>query len=257
MDISANIIKVRNAVIGGDEPCLCAPVVGEDAGQVLREAEEVCRKKPDLIEWRADFFRHIGDQERVLEVANELRRVAGDIPILFTIRSEREGGQPIPLDEEEKQQVMKVVCESGAVDLIDCELAYGERIADVRRTAHECGVRLIISSHHFDGTPSKEMLVDIMRRAEQGGADIAKVAVMPTSPEDVLVLLEATQQARRELSIPLITMSMGGLGAMTRLVGWLFGSAITFAVGKQSSAPGQIPMEDVRAVLSVLQKYSR
>lgn len=38
MDISANIIKVRNAVIGGDEPCLCAPVVGEDVGQVLREA---------------------------------------------------------------------------------------------------------------------------------------------------------------------------------------------------------------------------
>ncbi|WP_339232900.1 type I 3-dehydroquinate dehydratase [Geobacillus sp. FSL W8-0032] len=257
MGISANVIKVRNVIIGGDKPCLCAPVVGADAEQVLREVEEVCQKKPDLIEWRADFFHHIGDQERVLAVANELRHVAGDIPVLFTIRSEREGGQPIPLDEEGKRQLMKAVCESGAIDLIDCELAYGECITDVRRVAHDCGVRLVVSSHHFDGTPPEEVLVDMMRRAAQSGADIAKVAVMPLSPEDVLVLLEATQRARWELSIPLITMSMGGLGAMTRLVGWLFGSAVTFAVGQQSSAPGQIPIEDVRAVLSVLQKYSR
>lgn len=56
MNISPKAIKVRNIWIGGTEPCICAPVVGEDDRKVLREAEEVCRKQPDLLEWRADFF---------------------------------------------------------------------------------------------------------------------------------------------------------------------------------------------------------
>ncbi|AGT32364.1 3-dehydroquinate dehydratase [Geobacillus genomosp. 3] len=250
-------IKVRHIWIGGEEPCICAPIVGADDEQVLREAEEVCRKRPDLLEWRADFFRMIDDQDRVLATARALRSVAGDIPILFTIRSEREGGQPIPLDENERERLLAAVCESRTVDLVDYELAYGDRIADVRRMAEQCGIRLIVSRHYFDGTPSKETIVADMRAAERYGADIAKVAVMPKSPGDVLVLLQATEEARCELSIPLITMAMGGLGAITRLAGWLFGSAVTFAVGNQSSAPGQIPIEDVRAVLSVLQTYSR
>ncbi|OKO95441.1 type I 3-dehydroquinate dehydratase [Geobacillus proteiniphilus] len=257
MNISLKAIKVRNTWIGGNEPCICAPVVGADAEQVLREAAEVCRKQPDLLEWRADFFRAIDDQERVLATANGLRNIAGEIPILFTIRSEREGGQPIPLNEAEVRRLIEAICRSGAIDLVDYELAYGERIADVRRMTEECGVWLVVSRHYFDGTPRKETLLADMRQAERYGADIAKVAVMPKSPEDVLVLLQATEEARRELAIPLITMAMGGLGAITRLAGWLFGSAVTFAVGNQSSAPGQIPIDDVRTVLSILQTYSR
>ncbi len=73
----------------------------------------------------------------------------------------------------------------------------------------------------------------------------------------MLVLLQATEEARQEVEIPLITMSMGALGAITRLAGGLFGSAVTFAVGRQSSAPGQIPIEDVQTVLSVIMKYGQ
>ncbi|ADU94423.1 type I 3-dehydroquinate dehydratase [Geobacillus sp. Y412MC52] len=257
MNISLKVIRVRNTWIGGTEPCICVPVVGADAEQVLREAAEVCRKQPDLLEWRADFFRAIDDQERVLATAKGLRNIAGEIPILFTIRSEREGGQLIPLNEAEVRQLIEAICRSGAIDLVDYELAYGERITDVRRMTEACGIRLIVSRHYFDGTPSKETLVADMRQAERYGADIVKVAVTPKSPEDVLVLLQATEEARHELSVPLITMAMGELGAITRLAGWLFGSTVTFAVGNQSSAPGQIPIEDVRMVLSVLRKYSR
>ena len=73
-------------------------------------------------------------------------------------------------------------------------------------------------------------------------------------PGDVLVLLQATLEASQRVGIPLITMSMGGVGAMTRLCGWLYGSALTFAVGKSSSAPGQIPIEDLRAALKTIQR---
>jgi len=59
------------------------------------------------------------------------------------------------------------------------------------------------------------------------------------------------------LRIPVVSMSMGRLGAITRLSGWAFGSAMTFAVGENSSAPGQLAIEDVDTGLALLQKALR
>ena len=96
-------------------------------------------------------------------------------------------------------------------------------------------------------------MVGKFNTAERLGADIAKVAVMPNDPDDVLTLLSATRQASGQVQIPVISMSMGSYGAQTRLFGWVYGSALTFAVGARGSAPGQIPIEDLSMVLNVLQ----
>jgi 3-dehydroquinate dehydratase-1 len=111
---------------------------------------------------------------------------------------------------------------------------------------------MIMSYHNFQSTPGKEALVAKFLEAERLGADIGKVAVMPESPEDVLTLLGAVWQASEAGHIPLIGMSMGGFGALSRIVGGVFGSALTFAVGKSSSAPGQIAIEDLRIALATV-----
>ncbi len=108
----------------------------------------------------------------------------------------------------------------------------------------------MISAARPRSTPSSERFA----QAQDLQADIAKVAVMPHDMEDVLTLLSATLQSSRALRIPLVSMSMGRFGAVTRLCGWAFGSAMTFAVGESSSAPGQMPIEDVDAGLALLQK---
>ena len=58
---------------------------------------------------------------------------------------------------------------------------------------------------------------------EKLGADIAKIAVMPRCPEDVLTLLTATVTARRQLTCPVVTMAMAGTGLISRVWGnlWL------------------------------------
>jgi 3-dehydroquinate dehydratase I len=255
MNISQKIVSVRGKQIGGEQPCICTPIVGASMEQILSETEEICRKGPDIIEWRADFFKDICDPQKVLETALAIRKIAGEIPILFTIRSEKEGGNPIPLTETEKIQLFTEVCKSQLVDMIDYELLYEKELASLRQVSKEYGIRMIMSYHNFSSTPQKEEIVQKMLKAESYGADIAKVAVMPASPQDLLVLFHATQEARSQLSIPLITMSMGGLGVITRLAGWMFGSAVTFAVGQNSSAPGQIPIEDLKEVLRIVQKH--
>jgi 3-dehydroquinate dehydratase-1 len=95
--------------------------------------------------------------------------------------------------------------------------------------------------------------VNKLAEAAEKQLDVAKVAVMPQTLEDVLTLLSATLEAKSRLSIPLITMSMGKYGMVSRMIGGVFGTALTFAVGAQASAPGQVPIEELRTVLQTIE----
>jgi 3-dehydroquinate dehydratase-1 len=240
---------------GGQMPAVCAPLVGRTRSTLLAEAAAVAAKGPDLLEWRVDFYEGIADLHGVVQLAGELRQAAGAIPILFTRRSQREGGEPIPLDEPQVLALYRAVAASGAVDAVDYEAANDQALlAQLRDVAREHRLALFLSFHDFKGTPPAAELVQRLAQAERLGADVAKIAVMPRSERDVLVLLEATLQASQQLRVPVVSMSMAGLGALTRVCGWAFGSALTFAVGGAASAPGQLPIEDVRAGLALLRR---
>ena len=79
---------------------------------------------------------------------------------------------------------------------------------------------------------------------------------MPKSTKDVITLLSATEEMSANYAQqPIVTMSMSGMGAVSRIAGETFGSAITFGAAKKASAPGQIPVEDLRNVLKILHYY--
>ena len=54
--------------------------------------------------------------------------------------------------------------------------------------------------------------------------------------------------------IPIVTMSMGKVGISSRILGEVFGSAITFGSVKRASAPGQIPADELSEVLDIINK---
>jgi 3-dehydroquinate dehydratase-1 len=246
------------AVAGGKFPLICTPLVGRSSDAVLAELQLVLAKKPDILEWRVDFFESIGNTAAVIALAARIQQAAGGIPLLFTRRSIREGGEKIALSEEQVVALYAAVCASRHIDLIDFEMSNDPaHIRQLREVSKTHDVKLILSFHNFSLTPALEVLNQRFLQAEQLGADIAKVAVMPRQLEDVLTLLSATLQSSQTLKIPLISMSMGAYGSLTRLFGWTFGSALTFAVGASSSAPGQVPIEDLNTVLGILQKSIR
>ena len=89
----------------------------------------------------------------------------------------------------------------------------------------------------------------------QSGADVVKLAVMPQTMQDVLDRLEETSYFHENYpDHPLITMSMGPQGCISRVAGEFFGSCVTFGAGEQASAPGQLPMEQLQEVLRILHK---
>jgi 3-dehydroquinate dehydratase-1 len=252
-------IELKGRAAGtGRFPAICAPLVGRTRERLLAEVAVVAAKRPDILEWRVDFFEGIGDTAQVLDVLAGLRQAAGGIPILFTRRSMREGGERIALSETEVVALYRAVCASGEVELVDFEMGNDPTdVQEVRVMSKAHGIKLILSFHDFHRTPSADVLAQRFAQAASLGADIAKVAVMPQGMDDVLTLLSATLRASNALEIPLVSMSMGRFGAVTRMCGWAFGSAMTFAVGEASSAPGQMAIEDVETALAVLQKAIR
>ena len=107
------------------------------------------------------------------------------------------------------------------------------------RRIHAAGVHVIASSHDFQKTPEQAVLTERLLAMQRCGADIAKLAVMPQSAADVLTLLAATEEVHRlHPELPLVTMSMGELGILSRISGELFGSCMSFAAAGESSAPG-------------------
>ncbi len=247
-------VRVRDTVIGGTRQLICLPVMGKARNQILLETRELVLRKPDLLEWRADAYDQVEDIEEILLCLQEVREIAGNIPILFTCRIQCEGGLK-KIDQAKRLELYCAVMDSGWVDLVDIELCNEiEFVAAVRERSSATNVKLILSYHNFQETPGEQFICTKLVEAQLKGADIAKLAVMPKNYGDVLTLLNATNTVRSEETVrgPIVTISMGEQGKISRLAGGLFGSDITFGCGVQASAPGQISLEDLRLAQSLL-----
>ena len=250
------LIEVNGKPLGnGALPIVITPLVGKTQAAILDEVTTIIPKAPDLLEWRIDFFEAIGDSQAVIDTALAIRKASGGIPVLLTRRNATEGGQPLSIKEPAVVAMYVAACQAKCVELIDYELSNAPTdIKSLREVSKANGIGMIMSYHNFQMTPDAVTLDSKFAEAAQFGADVAKVAVMPQDDQDVLGLLAATSRAREALDLPLISMSMGGVGSISRIMGWVYGSAATFAVGKSSSAPGQIAVEDLRTALTIVRQ---
>ena len=113
-------------------------------------------------------------------------------------------------------------------------------------------MKVVVSNHDFEKTPSKEEIVARLQKMQELGADLPKIAVMPQCKKDVLTLLAATEEMTGNYADrPIITMSMAKDGVISRFCGEEFVSALTFGAAGQTSAPGQIEVEKLRGVLEI------
>ena len=88
-----NPVKVRNVEIGTGMPKICVPIVGRTKDAVLKAAAGIKETKAHVAEWRADWYEDIFDSGKMQETLRELRDVLGEMPLLFTFRTQREGGE--------------------------------------------------------------------------------------------------------------------------------------------------------------------
>ena len=248
-----NTVKVRDIEIGAGAPKIIVPIVGKTKEEIIAEAKTFDSIPVDVVEWRVDWFEGVFDFAQVKDVLTDLREVLGNTPILMTFRTSKEGGEKA-IDDKAYAELNLNAAKSGLVDLIDVEIFTGDAVVrEIIDGAHAAGVKVVASNHDFHKTPAKSDIIYRLRKMQDMGADIPKIAVMPQNKRDVLTLLAATEEMVTDYADrPIITMSMAGTGVISRLCGEVFGSSMTFGAAGKASAPGQMGVNDLNTVLGLL-----
>ena len=246
-------LTIKNLEIGSGAPKIIVPIIGKTEAELIDEVQFLQSIDFDVLEWRVDHFIHVDNLNTVKLVAKKIADLLPNKPILFTFRTANEGGAK-PWTLTSYIQLNKEMACSGLIDLIDVEMFIGDDyVKNIINVAHKHQVFVVVSNHDFEKTPSKSDIVYRIKKMQELGADIPKIAVMPNTEDDVLTLLAATTEMKKKHSTtPIITMSMAGLGAVSRIAGSTFGSAMTFGAAKNASAPGQLDVKQLRYILDAL-----
>ena len=246
------MVEVKGKIIGGGKPCICVPVVAQDKKEIIEEIIALSKSPIEVIEWRVDTFADYLNFNEVRDILQSVAPYLSEKIFLYTFRTKLQGGNG-DVTAEELDDIHDVAAESGIVDLLDLEFFAEEfPILKILRL-QEKGVKIVASHHDFEETPERDVMKMLLERMCAGNADIVKLAVMPNTQEDVLDLLSVTNEFYKENpDTPVISMSMGKLGMISRLCGETFGSCMTFAANKETSAPGQMNMNNVMEIIDFL-----
>jgi 3-dehydroquinate dehydratase-1 len=199
--------------------------------------------RPDLLEARIDLF---GDTsaKHVRAILGRLRRHAR-APIIATIRTCTEGGRWAGSETDRESLFAELL---PAVHAVDVELSAGRVAARIAAAARARRRTVIVSCHDFAQTPSEGVLAGRIRAARRLGADVVKIAALARTGEDVARLLRVLIT---HPTVPLVIVSMGPLGRLSRVFFPAAGSLLTYAFldGEAATGPGQLTLEDLQAEL--------
>ena len=253
--IMAEEIFIKGQKFGVGRPVICVPVVEQTKADIIKAVEGLTTRGIKMLEWRMDWFSQVDDPEAVREVLLALEPLVRDIVLLCTFRSRSQGGER-ELAEVDYMGLNRMVADSGVADIVDLEYLALEKpgisIVDLKAR----GIFVILSHHDFEMTPVDACMQELLVEMWDAGADFAKLAVMPMDKYDVIRLLKAVmhvKESRPESHI--IAMSMGNDGAVSRILGQWYASEVTFASVGKTSAPGQIPYENLQRILGELEEY--
>ena len=211
----------------------------------LEEAQQLDRSRydgADVIEWRADFL----DKNEILTVAPAVFEKFAGREILFTLRTRGEGGQ-IDLTSEEYLAIIQDIQSIYHPDYIDFEF-YSHR--EVFEQMLEFS-NLVLSYHNFQETP--ENMMEILSELTSLSPKLVKVSVMAHNEQEVLDLMNYTRGFKTlNPEQDYVTISMGKVGKISRLTADLTGSSWSYASVGEESAPGQIPLENMRRIRELL-----
>lgn len=243
-------MNIKEKEFGTGRPLVCVPIVEKKEEAILKAAQTLSSQPADMIEWRIDWYQNSQNIEKISHIISNLSEILSDKILLCTFRSTPQGGEA-QIAGDAYIDMLRTIAQQGKADMLDVEVCELEQPENLIKELHKTGAVIVASDHNFSETPSIEVMTEKLFYMKQLGADVAKLAVMPNSRYDVLNLLAATAKIKESApEYPVITMSMGETGMISRIAGQTFGSCVTFAAAGKTSAPGQMPLEDVVMILN-------
>ena len=211
---------------------ICIPIVSETTETAIKDMARA-EKLADLIEIRADYINDL-DLGKILAAKNK--------PVIVTITPKNENGK-FEGTEKERTALLRQAVDLGA-DYIDISIGCPE-LSDLIKYCKN--TKSIVSYHNHNKTPGN--LQKISQKIENAGADIIKIATFANKLSDNLKIFELIRRSSKDI----IALCMGEQGEISRILGPIYGSYLTFGSleSGSESAPGQIPAQILRDVYRV------
>jgi 3-dehydroquinate dehydratase I len=202
----------------------------------IQEIRKLKSQGADLLEIRVDLFKEPFDKVLgyVLKVKKESR-----LPLLGTVRE-------TPANKKNRLEIFRQLIP--LVNCIDIELDAPIK-KEVIKAAHAAGKKVIVSEHDFTKTPDNKQLIAMVKESLRSGADIVKIAAMAKNNSDVIRLLQFCS----DCTCPMVAISMGEFGKISRVLAPLYGSLFTYGfIGSNAVAPGQLSLDKLDDLLARL-----
>lgn len=198
----------------------------------------------NVLELRLDLL-NFSDLDEAKKTIERIK-VNTNLPCIATNRLQSDGGK---WEGSEDERIAFLIDILPFVEAVDIELSVGaDQRNKVIEAAKAAEVTVIVSAHDFNETPTVEEMKKILKSAHEAGGDIAKLAVMAKSKQDVLDVLQATADMEK----PVCTIAMGEVGKHSRIVAPCYGSRLTYGAIAQAVAPGQIKIHELKSALEIL-----
>jgi len=216
-------------------------IVALDGQEIKKKLEKARELKIDLIEARIDLIedRSPASVKAFLDTIADYGFFA-----VATVRPKWEGGK-FRGSEEERLTIFRSIISHPAIGAVDVELR-SKLLPKVKELVKRERKVLIVSYHDFESTPDEKEIETILQKAIDAEADIIKVAFMGKNREDAARVCCTV----RKLNRPSVFMVMGEFGKFTRVIGFSFGSLLTYTFFGKAVAPGQIEAEELVRLLS-------
>ncbi|EGY5283383.1 type I 3-dehydroquinate dehydratase [Acinetobacter baumannii] len=230
------------------------PITAKTKEQALAQAQVIANTADaDLAEFRIDLLSFASDTKQVIALGHELKKILGNKPMIATIRTKNEGGQ-LEISDADYGKTYQAYLKNPFMDWLDVEMFRDQKVvSEIVQKAHQKKVLVVMSNHDFQKTPSQDEIEKRLLKQDQMGADVLKIAVMPKSKQDVFTLMNATLKVSQQTPKPLLTMSMGQLGTISRVATANMGGSYSFGMIGQASAPGQIDVTKLKQILQTVQ----
>ncbi|MDT2769860.1 type I 3-dehydroquinate dehydratase [Enterococcus pseudoavium] len=245
-------IQVRDVRFDAGKPKICVPITGKTFDEIIEQASEA-KKIAEVIEWRADYYEDVFDDEQLNLTLLALRDEIRNIPLIFNLRTAEAGGQ-IEITMNQYRHINEFAVSSRAIDLADVEVSIVDQLSTTFiKWLQALDVRVILSYYNFDETPEDAVILFRLNLMEYWGADIAKIVVQPKNEADVLRQLDIIMKAQTFVTLPVVSVSLGRIGKFSQVSGSLSGSCMAYGcLTNQASPDAQIEAEKLAMMLETL-----
>jgi 3-dehydroquinate dehydratase type I len=223
------------------KPVICASIAARDAAEALLMADIASVQGADLLELRLDLM---GSTREVRSVVENVT-----LPSILTLRKREEGGSFVGKEENRIELLLEMADEG--FDYVDVELSTPSLSNTVKRLK-ELGVKVVISHHDLNATPSLKEMRRLLEAEISSKADVCKLVTTARDIEDNLRCLRLVREFGEKVNV--VCFAMGKLGVLSRIFSPLFGAAFTYAsiVKRRPTAPGQLTVSDLKKIYEVM-----